>query len=96
VSTHFVGDEPARLKRTDLTGNEQISYPTETLGGAGRFSGDHLESHDGTQLVLGTANLGNDFVPRSDNSLVVMSDEGNIIRTLPVPMPEAKCTPVRW
>jgi hypothetical protein len=96
VSTHFNGNEPGTLKRIDLAGNEQMSYPTEQLGGAGQFSGRYLESPDGTQLVLGTANLGNELVPRSDNSLVVMGNDGNIVQTLPSPMPKAECWPVRW
>ncbi len=96
VSTGFNGNEPGTLKRIELSGNEQLSYPTDQLGGAGQFSGSYLESLDGTQLVLGTANLGNEVVPRSDNSLVVMSNDGKIVRTLPSPMPKAQCSPVRW
>ena len=96
VSTHFTGNEPGTLTRIDLAGNHQASYPTEDLGGAGQFSGRYLQSPDGSQLVLGTANLGNELVPRSDDSLVVLDSEGKIIRTLPTPMADAKCTPVRW
>lgn len=96
VSTSFNGDEPGTLKRIDMSGHEQLAYPTENLGGAGQFGGDYLESPDGTQLVLGTANLGNEVVPRSDNSLVVMDNNGSIIRTLPVPMQKAYCAPVKW
>lgn len=62
----------------------------------GQFGGDYLESPDGTQLVLGTANLGNEVVPRSDNSLVVMDNAGSIIRTLPVPMRKVYSAPVKW
>jgi hypothetical protein len=96
VTTHSNGDEPGTLKRVDLNGNPQLTYPTDQLGGAGQFSGDYLQSPDGTQLVLGTANHGNEVVPRSDNSLVVMGNDGNIVRTLPSPMPKATCSPVRW
>jgi TolB protein len=96
VSTGYNGDEPGTLKRIDMAGNEQFAYPTKDLGGAGQFSGDYLESPDGTQLVLGTANLGNEVVARSDNSLVVMGNDGAIIRTLPTPMPKAMCSPVKW
>ncbi len=94
--TDFGGDESATLKRIDMAGNEQLVYPTKDLGGAGRFGGDYLQTPDGTQLVLATENLGNDIAPRTDNSLVVISNDGSIARTLPTPMPEAKCTPVRW
>ena len=67
---------------------------------AGSF-GNHvlafeLARSDGTQLVLGTANLGNQVVARSDNSLVVMSNDGKVIRTLPTPMAKAMCGPVKW
>ena len=96
VSTSFNGNEPGTLKRIDLQGNPQFTYPTDDLGGAGQFSGDYAESPDGTQLVLGTANLGNQVVARSDNSLVVMSNDGKVIRTLPTPMAKAMCGPVKW
>jgi TolB protein len=96
VSTHYNGNEPGTLTRIDLAGDEQQSYPTEDLGGAGQFSGRYLASADGTQLVLGTANLGNEVVPRRDDSLVVMGNDGRIIRTLPTPMLNADCAPMRW
>jgi hypothetical protein len=95
-STDYNGSEPGTLKRIDMAGNEQLGYPTNELGGAGPFSGDYVESPDGTRLVLGTANLGNELVPRTDNGLVVMGNDGSIIRTLPAPMPKAVCSPVRW
>lgn len=96
VSTHFNGNKPGTLKKVDVKGDPQVSYPTEQLAGAGQFSGSYLVSADGTQLVLGTANVGNELVPRSDNSLVVMGNDGSLIRQLPSPMPEARCAPVRW
>ena len=79
-----------------MQGNPQLSYPTEDLGGAGPFSGEYAASPDGTQLVLGTANLGNELVPRTDNSLVVLGNDGTVIRRLAAPMPEAMCKPVKW
>ena len=96
VSNGFNGNEPGTLKRVDLNGNEQLTYPTDQLGGAGQFSGGYLESPDGKQLVLGTANLGNALVPRTDNSLVVMDNDGTAERVLPSPMPNAYCSAVRW
>jgi hypothetical protein len=96
VSTNYNGNEPGTLTRVDLAGHVQVTYPTEDLGGAGQFSGRYLESPDGTQLVLGTANLGNELVPRSDDSLVVVGNDGKIIRTVPTPMQNADCAPVRW
>jgi len=96
VSTSYNGSQPGTLKRVDLKGNPQFTYPTGDLGGAGQFGGDYVESPDGTQLVLATANLGNEVVPRSDNSLVVMSNDGKVTKTLPAPMPKAICGPVKW
>jgi hypothetical protein len=96
VSTDLNGNEPGTLKRIDFDGNVQMTYPTENLGGAGQFSGRYLASPDGTQLVLGTANLGNELVPRSDDSLVVVGNDGKIVRTIPTPMKNADCSPVRW
>jgi TolB protein len=96
VSTSFNGSQPGTLKRVDLKGNPQFTYPTGDLAGAGRFGGDYVESPDGTQLILATANLGNEVVPRSDNSLVVMGNDGTVTKTLPAPMPKALCGPVKW
>jgi hypothetical protein len=96
LSTDFNGNEPGTLERIGMDGTLQLAYPTDDLGGAGQFSGDYLPSPDGTQLVLGTANLGNEIVPRSDNSLVILGNDGSIIKTLPAPMPKAYCAPVKW
>jgi TolB protein len=96
IATDSDRDKPGTLKRIDLAGNEQQSYPTDDLGGAGHFSGDYLQSPDGTQLVLGTNNLEKDGVTKSDNSLVVMTNGGEMIRTLPSPMAKAVCAPTRW
>jgi hypothetical protein len=96
VSTDFSGNRPGTLTRIDRAGNELVRYPTESLGGAGQFSGRYLESPDGAQLVLGTANLGNELVPRSDDSLVVLSSDGEVIRTLPTPLANGDCAPMRW
>lgn len=96
VSTSSLRNEPGTLRRIALDGSEQTSYPSENLGGAGRFSGSYLQSSDGTELVLGTANLGNDLVPRSDDSLVVVAADGTVLRVLPTPMADAECSPVRW
>jgi TolB protein len=96
VSTGYNGNKPGTLTRIDMAGNEEFVYPTKDLGGAGQFGGGYVESPDGTQLVLATANLGNNIVARTDNSLVVMGNDGSIVRTLPVPMPKATCSPVKW
>lgn len=89
-------NEPGTLKRLDLAGNEQQSYPTDQLGGAGKFSGDYLESLDGMHMVLTAANGGNRATSWGDNTMVVMGNDGKIIRTLRSPMQKAHCSPVRW
>ncbi len=85
VSTLAYGDKPGALKRVDLKGDPQFTYPTDDLGGAGQFSGRWAESPDGTQLMLG-----------ADKGLVVMGNDGTVIRTLPAPMVKAMCGPVKW
>jgi hypothetical protein len=87
VSSGYQYDDtrPLTLKRRDLDGNEQMTYPTEQLGAAGPFTGDHLESPDGTHLVLGTG-----------HSMVVMGNDGSIRHTVPAPMADGQCRAVRW
>jgi TolB protein len=96
AATHNDRDKPGTLQRIDLAGHEQQPYPTDNLGGAGHFSGGYLQSLDGTQLVLGTANISEDGKTKSANSLVVMGKDGKIVRTLSSPMLHAECAPVRW
>jgi hypothetical protein len=93
VSTSDNGKDT--LKRIDLAGNVQFTYPTD-LGDAGQFGGDYLESPDGTQLVLSTASPGNQPTPKPGSSLMVMRNDGVVVRELPSPMPGGHCSPVRW
>jgi hypothetical protein len=72
----------ATLDRIDLTGNHEITYPTDKLGSA--FNGNYLSTPDGMRLVLGTsaglALMGNDGTPGP-----------------PVPIPDqTNCSPLRW
>jgi hypothetical protein len=90
VSTDSNGNVPATLTRIDLAGHQQLTFPTE-LGAVGKFSGDYLESPDGTQLVLGTA--GGILGP--SNGMAVVSNDGALGRQLPVPGADG-CSPVRW
>jgi hypothetical protein len=83
LSTSHNGN--AALERVDLAGNHQLTYPTDQLGAAGKFSGSYLESPDGTQLVLATS-----------TGFVLMGNDGALGRQLPSPMPGAACSPVRW
>jgi TolB protein len=87
VSNGYQYDDarPLTLKRLDLNGNEQMRYPTEQLGTAGQFTGNHLESPDGKQLVLDTG-----------HAMVVMGNDGTIQHTVPAPMADGKCRAVRW
>ncbi len=85
VSTSRNGDVAATLRRVDLTGAEQLTYPTDQLGAAGVFNGSHLAAPDGTTLVLG-----------GENGMVVMGNDGVIKRQLPMPGPLTDCAPVRW
>lgn len=82
----FVSDIDRRtLRRVDLTGVEQLSYPTDRLGAAGTYNGHHLASIDGTLLVLG-----------GDRGLAVMGNNGRLRDHLSVPGPHTNCVPVRW
>jgi len=96
VLSTSVPDRPGTLQRVDLAGNVQLTYPTENAAGAGRFSGNYLETPDGTTLVLSTNNRGHDEPARTDNSFVLMGNDGTVERVLPVPMPDAVCRTTRW
>jgi hypothetical protein len=73
------------LERVDLSGTKQLTLPTDQLGPAAKFKGDYLQTSDGSQLVLGT-----------DNGMVVVSNDGVVVRQLPMPAPANSCRPVRW
>jgi TolB protein len=85
MSTDDNGSVAGTLKRIDLAGNEQLTYPTDKLGDAGQFKGGYLESPDGTQLVL-----------EASNGMVVMGNDGKVIRQLTSPLPKGGCWPARW
>ena len=93
VSTHYNGNVPGTLKRLDLAGNSQLTFPTDQLGG--EFSGEYVQSPDGTQLVLGTVKPGNEVV-KPDAGLVLVRNDGTLVRRLPSPMPDAECSLGRW
>jgi hypothetical protein len=76
------GSGPATLNRVDLTGNHQLTYPTDKLGSP--FNGSYLSTPDGTQLVLGTA-----------AGLVLVGNDGIVGPTLPIPG-QTSCSPLRW
>jgi hypothetical protein len=82
LSTRY--PDPSALKRVDLSGTEQLTYPSD-LGAAGNFAGGYLASPDGTQLVFGAA-----------NGMVVVGNDGVVGRQLPIPGGVTGCSPVRW
>ncbi|MBV9514067.1 MAG: hypothetical protein JO280_08530 [Mycobacteriaceae bacterium] len=73
---------PATLKRVDLAGNLQLTYPTDQLGSP--FNGAYLSTPDGTQLVLGTK-----------AGLVMMGNDGKVGATVSIPG-QTYCIPLRW
>ncbi|HVQ48655.1 MAG TPA: hypothetical protein VMS92_01305 [Mycobacterium sp.] len=76
-------DGPPSLKRVDLAGNDQLTYPVEQFGS--KLGPEFLSTPDGTQLVMGTETGG----------LAVMGNDGTGIKTLPV-LGQGYCTPTRW
>jgi hypothetical protein len=84
LSTTNAGNGPqtSTLKRIDLSGHEQLTYPSD-LGAAGKASGGYLELADGTQLVFGTS-----------NGLVMVGNDGVVGKPLPVPG-VSDCSPVQ-
>ena len=78
------GNGQTSLRRVDLNGYEQLTFPTDRLGAAGKYGGSYLASPDGTQLVLGAA-----------NGLVMVGNDGVLGRQLSTPGLTG-CTPVRW
>ncbi len=75
-------DSAASLRRVDLTGKEQLTYPVAKLGS--EFNTSVLSAPDGTRLLLGT-----------DSGLALMGNDGTPGRALPVP-DASSCTPTRW
>jgi hypothetical protein len=71
---------PAGLERVDLSGNPQLTYPTDQLGST--FKGSFLSTPDGTRLVLGTS-----------AGLVMMGNDGTVGSTVSMP---GGCSPLRW
>ena len=82
LSTFVNNLVPATLKRVDLAGNPQLTYPTDKLGSP--FNGAYLSTPDGTRLVLGTA-----------SGLVMMGNDGTVGATLSIPG-QTDCMPTRW
>jgi hypothetical protein len=76
-------NQPPTLERVDLTGRRELIYPTDKLGSP--FSGYFLSTPDGTQLILA-----------SDADMVVMGNDGTVVRTLATPRGLNRCTPLRW
>src|SRR6202171_5329736 len=73
---------PSALERVDLAGNQQLTYPTDKLGGA--FNGSYLSTADGTRLVLGTS-----------TGLSLMGHDG-VAGPRPPISGQTDCSPLRW
>ncbi|WP_006244405.1 hypothetical protein [Mycolicibacterium tusciae] len=82
LATSNSADSPASLRRVDLTGAQQLTYPVDNLGS--EFNSDYLSTPDGTRLVLGT-----------DTGLSLMGNDGTPGARLPVPEAD-NCYPLRW
>jgi TolB protein len=81
------GADPARprLERFSLTGTREQAYPASFTGG-GRYDGaSAVYSPDGTELVVGTS-----------SAMELMTNAGQVIRSLRVSSPVGNCTPVCW
>jgi TolB protein len=76
-------NQPPTLERVDLTGRRELLYPTDKLGSP--FSGYFLSTPDGTQLILAT-----------EADMVVMGNDGTVVRTIPMPRGTNRCSPLRW
>jgi hypothetical protein len=85
LTSRFDSDKQAStLERVDLSGAKQLSFPND-FGAAGKYNGAFLQTPDGTQLVLGT-----------DDAMVVVGNDGRIVRQLAPPGPLTNCSPIRW
>jgi hypothetical protein len=75
-------DSPAALRRVDLTGKPQLTYPVDELGS--EFNAAYLSNPEGTQLVLGTK-----------SGLALMGNDGSVGKPLPIAA-AGSCQPTRW
>jgi TolB protein len=75
-------DSPAALRRVDLAGMPQQTYPVDKL--ASEFNAAYLSNPDGTQLVLGTK-----------SGLALMGNDGSVGKPLPIAA-AGSCQPTRW
>jgi TolB protein len=75
-------DSAASLRRVDLAGREQLTYPVDKL--ESEFRASVLSAPDGTRLVLGAA-----------NGLALMGNDGTPGEQLPIP-DASDCAPTRW
>lgn len=75
-------DSPASLRRVDLTGKPQLTYPVDKL--ASEFNAAYLSNPEGTQLVLGMK-----------SGLALMGNDGSVGKPLPIEG-GGTCRPLRW
>ena len=75
-------DSPAALRRVDLAGKPQLTYPVDKIGS--EFNAAYLSNPDGTQLILGTK-----------SGLALMGNDGSVGKPLPIAA-AGSCQPTRW
>jgi hypothetical protein len=80
-----------RLERFSLTGQLEHVYPATFTGGRYDNGTGTAESPDGTQLAISTSGPG-----YASGPMELMTNDGQLIRPLPVSPSAANCTPVRW
>ncbi|HEY1919728.1 MAG TPA: hypothetical protein VGH27_29505 [Streptosporangiaceae bacterium] len=78
------GDRP-KLERFSLTGQLEHVYPSTFAGGRYYNGSAAVESPDGTQIALSTS-----------GPIELMSNDGQLIRSLPVSASASSCAPLRW
>jgi hypothetical protein len=84
-NTQFVANShSANLTRTSLTGSSELTFPSSFAGGF-EYNGSFVESPDGSEIVMG-----------SGEGLVVVSNDGSVIREIPSPYPSGVCSPMKW
>jgi TolB protein len=74
-----------RLERFSLTGAIQQAYPVSFTGGRYYNGGSAVYSPHGTELAVSTS-----------SAIELVSNDGRVIRSLPVSPSVGNCTPLRW
>jgi TolB protein len=73
-----------QLARFSIAGALQLTYPT-AFSHLGAFTGSWISSPDGTELVMGAR-----------HGLAVVTNDGTVVRQLPIGGADPYCMPKRW